>query len=442
MPNSTFVEPNAEELARLKRWRLSTFWVMLVGYIGYYLVRGNLSVALPLLSQAYGYTNVELGAILSISEVSYAIGKFTTGPLADRIGGKKVFMLGFVGAILFNFIFPLYASVMYFTVIWCFVRYFLSMGWGGIIKIIGAWYEPEKHGTAMGLISINFQFGGAFTAMFSSFLITLALGWQSLFYIPAAVCTVIAIISYFASKESPQDVVPNVRFGKNAGLRKAAADFSAQNGQRRSTKEIVVGLLKVPLFRQVLVFSFFTHILRSFFMFWIPKFMVDLGMANVAAGMTSAVFPLVGCLGTVGLGWYTDKYAADGDRSSAIWKMLVGLVVTLTIIAFLVPYNLEYQTGIIVMLGLSGFFLYGPYSMSAGCLTLDIAGSEGAGTCTGFIDGIGYIGGALAAWGAGLIADAFGWQEVFFTLAGTAVCTTVWSYYMSSYAKAKKRAAI
>ncbi|MCM0604530.1 MAG: hypothetical protein KA715_00400 [Xanthomonadaceae bacterium] len=54
---------------------------------------------------------------------------------------------------------------------------------------------------------------------------------------------------------------------------------------------------------------------------------------------------------------------------------------------------------------LGGFFLYSPYSMSAGCLSLDIAGTKGAGNCTGIIDGVGYFGGAFAAWGAGVMSD-------------------------------------
>src|SRR5580698_2654127 len=105
---TTLLEPTPEQLIRLKKWRVSTFWVMLIGYIGYYLVRGNLPVALPLLSQAFGYTNTQLGYILTFSELFYALGKFTTGPLADQVGGKKIFMLGMVGAIALNFIFPLY----------------------------------------------------------------------------------------------------------------------------------------------------------------------------------------------------------------------------------------------------------------------------------------------------------------------------------------------
>ena len=432
------LEPSSSQLETLKRWRLSTFWVMLIGYIGYYLIRGNLPVAMPLLSKEFGYTNSQLGKILTFSELAYALGKFTTGPIADSLGGKKIFMIGMVGGILFNFLFPFHPSILYFTVVWCLVRYFLSMGWGGIIKTIGEWYEPEKNGTMMGLISVNFQFGGVLASLLGGFLISLGIGWAGLFYWPAILVSVIAIISQFASKATPQDVIPGIRFGKNAGTKKSIIGLQA--GQTHSVFLIADKLFRVPLFRQVVVFSFFIHILRSFFMFWIPKFMVDLGMGAVNAAFSSAVFPLVGCLGTIGLGWYTDRYAQDGNRSAAMWKMLLGSVFSLIILAFLIPYGLEYQTMILVLLGLSGFFVYGPYSMGAGCMSLDIAGPEGAGTCTGILDGVGYIGGAVAAFGTGALSDHFGWKEVFLSLSGFALITVLWVMYMSWYAKRAIRA--
>ena len=68
--------PNAQELKVLKRWQLSTFWVCLIGYVGYYLCRKNLSAAIPLISSEFGYTNSELGLIALYGEISYAIGKF------------------------------------------------------------------------------------------------------------------------------------------------------------------------------------------------------------------------------------------------------------------------------------------------------------------------------------------------------------------------------
>jgi sugar phosphate permease len=235
------------------------------------------------------------------------------------------------------------------------------------------------------------------------------------------------VISYFASKNSPQQVLPGVRFGRTA------AAHSALEPHKPAALAIVRRLLALTAFQNVLVFAFFTTVLRSFFMFWIPKFMVDMGMGEVGAALTSAVFPFVGCLGTIALGWYTDRHAVAGDRAAAMWKMLLGLVLAMIAIALLIPLPSEHHAAIVVLLGLAGLFLYGPYSMSAGCLTLDIAGAEAAGTGAGLVDGFGYLGGALAAWGAGRISDQWGWAQVFWSLAALSLVTVAWAYYMSYY---------
>ncbi|MBS1961140.1 MAG: MFS transporter [Bdellovibrionales bacterium] len=424
-------EPSAVERTRLERWRTSTFWVMLIGYIGYYLCRGNLSAALPLLSQKFGYTNTELGVILTFSEFAYAVGKFTTGPVADQIGGKKVFLVGMVGAIVFNLLFPMFSTILLFTIVWSFCRYFLSMGWGGIIKVIGEWYEPERIGTVMGLISINFQFGSVAASMLCAALIWAGASWQGLFYWPAAIVGAVAIWSYFGAKERPGSVVAGVRFGKNAGTKASMADFDRADGERVKTMKIIRTLFGIPLFRQVLVFSFFAHLLRSVFMFWTPKLLVDIGMGNANAVLTSAIFPLLGCIGTIFIGWYSDNHAKDGDRTLLMCLMLVGLAISLFVISALIPYRLEYQTAILFFLGVGGFCLYGPYSMSAGALSLDIAGPKGAGTCTGMVDGVGYLGGSVAAWGAGYMSDHLGWAQVFVVLGVISIFTVGWTYYMS-----------
>lgn len=87
-----------EILKKLKFWRVSTFWVMLLGYVGYYMVRQNLSAAFPLMETALGYTNTQLGIIAATSEIAYAIGKFINGPLGDKIGGKRIFFTGHGGS--------------------------------------------------------------------------------------------------------------------------------------------------------------------------------------------------------------------------------------------------------------------------------------------------------------------------------------------------------
>lgn len=436
MTSPAAVLPTADQLRKLKNWRLSTFFVCLFGYVGYYLCRKNLPAAFPLLSEEFGYSNSQLGLIAAYSEIAYAIGKFINGPLGDRIGGKKIFLIGMLGAIFFNILFAQMQHILLFIIVWCCCRYFLSMGWGGLAKMIGAWYEPSKNGTVMGLISVNFQFGGVVATLLAGGLVAAGASWKEVFLVPAAVLFLIMIWSYFASKESPQDVVPGVIFGGNdTSEKKVIASYGREvtdeDVHQEHPSKIIKTLLKLPIFRQILLFSFLTTLLRSIFFFWTPKFLADIGMGTSNAILKSAIFPLLGVVGTVLLGWYTDKYAKNGDRGSMMWKMLVGLVASIFAIAFLVPQAGENQNMIVALLGAAGFFLLGPYSMSSGCLTLDIAGSKGAGSCTGIIDGVGYIGGAIASFGAGYLSDKLGWMGVFNVIGVFAIISTFSAYMIS-----------
>ena len=381
---------SSEENTRLLLWRTSTFWVMLVGYVGYYICRGNLAAAFPLLTQEFGYSNTQLGLIASLSEMAYAAGKFINGPLADKIGGRKIFLVGMAGAIFFNIIFAISASLTAFIIVWCFCRYFLSMGWGGLTKTISNWYPRERNGTVMGLISVNFQFGGVAATLFAGFLVAMGVSWQGVFIYPAMVLALILLWSYFASRSSPSDVVPGARPIEGETSKEQIADYGDEEQPPVST--IMKTLLCLPIYRQLLVFSFLTTLLRSVFLFWTPKFLFDIGLGASSAILRSAIFPLLGVAGTVFIGWYTDHYARNGDRARMMWIMLSVLVFCMIAIAVLSNASEPNFNMILFFLGASGFFLLGPYSMSSGCLTLDIAGAKGAGSCTGIIDGMGYIG--------------------------------------------------
>lgn len=419
------------EQARLSRWRVSTFWVMLLGYIGYYLCRGNLMAAFPQLSVAFGYSNTDLGLIAGWSTLAYAIGKFINGPLADTFGGRRIFLVGMTGAIVANVVFAFSSGLTVFIVVWCGCRFFLSMGWGGIAKTIGAWYPPHRYGTIMGLLSINFQFGVVAAALFAGFLISQGVGWQGLFLYPAAVLTVIWVWSYFASREAPDEVIEGAQYQvEQSEPYHQIAQFS-EPGEKPGVKQILKTLFGLSIFRHLLIFSLVTTMLRSVFITWITKFLVDIGMGNVDAQIRTAVIAGLGVLGTVLLGWYTDKYAKDGDRARAMWIMLSGLGFCLLAVAFLTNVGEQAHIPIVILLALSSFCLLGPYSMSSGCITLDITGSEGAGSCTGMIDGVGYIGAALATAGAGMVSDSMGWGYVFEILAMLAFIATGSAYLMS-----------
>ena len=428
--NNSLRIPTPSELLVLKKWRRSTFWVCLIGYVGYYLCRKNLSAAFPLMSEEFNFSNSQLGLIALYSEIAYAIGKFINGPLGDKVGGKRIFLTGMFGAIIMNLIFATGNNLYFFIVVWCICRFFLSMGWGGLAKMIGHWYPPERNGTIMGLISINFQFGGVIATLFAGWLVAIGVGWRGVFIWPPVVLSLIFIWSYFASKDSPRDVFTDTNFGHGDKDAIVSKNMRIDHSNKHPIT-IIKNLLSLPVYRQLLVFSFITTFLRSIFFFWTPKLLVDIGMGPVNAILKSALFPFLGALGTVLLGIYTDKYAKDGDRAKAMWIMLLGLVVSLFCVTFLIDGNKANNEFIVIFIGLCGFFLLGPYSMSSGALTLDIAGPNAAGSSTGMIDGLGYIGGAIAVWSAGKLSDVMGWREVFMFLTVASVFATFSAFMMS-----------
>ena len=108
---------------------------------------------------------------------------------------------------------------------------------------------------------------------------------------PALVLSGIWIWSFLASKDSPQDVVPGTRFGQGEG--ENSAIFEREYAETEvSIPDVIRTLFQIELFRLLLVYSFFTTLLRSIFIFWMPKFFVDLGLGASTAILKSAPLPI------------------------------------------------------------------------------------------------------------------------------------------------------
>ena len=59
-----------------------TFLALVLGYMGYYLCRQNLSAAQPLMERAGLLSKADYGALTSFGTLLYAIGKVASGPEA------------------------------------------------------------------------------------------------------------------------------------------------------------------------------------------------------------------------------------------------------------------------------------------------------------------------------------------------------------------------
>lgn len=84
--------------------RRAYLWLgtLVAGYIGVYLCRKNLAVAIPLIAGDLNVTRAEVGAVAGWSTLGYAVGKFLFGPVIDRVGGRPCFLISLLGVAAFG----------------------------------------------------------------------------------------------------------------------------------------------------------------------------------------------------------------------------------------------------------------------------------------------------------------------------------------------------
>jgi OPA family glycerol-3-phosphate transporter-like MFS transporter len=118
-----------------------------------------------------------------------------------------------------------------------------------------------------------------------------------------------------------------------------------------------------------------------------------------------------------------------GDRLGVSGRSIVlfiGMVMTAAGLGCMAVLKPGTQGGLpLILIGLVGLGLLGPYSYLAGALALDFGGEQGGATSSGFIDGVGYAGGILAGDSVARLSVHFGWSGVFVTLAGVSAASAL-----------------
>ncbi|HLK56743.1 MAG TPA: MFS transporter [Chthonomonadaceae bacterium] len=402
----------------LSRWQMLTIALMLVGYAGYYLCRVHLSVATPQLLEAFkaqGLTKTKIGDIVSLGTIFYAAGKFLNGSFADFLGGKKMFLIGMGGAVLCTLFFGASSTIPLFTLAWALNRGVQSGGWAGLVKVSSRWFSYSLYGTVMGVISLSYLFGDFLSRLFLGQLIKWHMDWRGVFFTAAGVLAVIFVFNLLLLKEAPHEVGepdppsnPDNVYGE-----------AGHEAQQAGILSLLLPLLSSPTFWIVCALSFGFTMVRETFNTWIPTYLHEaVGMAKGDAAQASSLFPLFGGFSVLLAGFLSDRLGRQG-RALII---LVGLLLTIPAL-FMLAYVKFHGSPIlpIILFGAIAFVMLGPYSFLAGAIGMDFGGKKGSATASGWIDGIGYIGGILAGTYIGSIADKQGWESAFMTLAYVAI---------------------
>ena len=409
-------------------WHASSAALLALGYSGYYFCRSDLSVVLPDLIHdmaRHGMTTssaqIRLGFIASVGTVAYALGKFVSGALADLGTGRRNFLGGMAGSIVFTIIFAMSGGFPIFTLAWIGNRLFQSQGWAGLVKVSSRWFSYSTYGTVMAFVSLSFLFGDAICRWMMSQLMAHGVGWRGVFFFAAGALTVLMLTNLVLLRERPEErelPAPEVN-PRNV----YADEEEAGEGKRARVGTILGPLLTSFPFWMVCVLAFGTTMLRETFNLWTPTYFVQFaGLAPSVAASRSALFPLCGGISVLLMGFLSDKLGPNG-RNILIVTGMTGCTACLIVMGRVPDHGGAWAPTVLV--ALVGFMLLGPYSYLAGAMSLDFGGERGSATAAGIIDGFGYLAGWLSGVTVARVAVAFGWRSAFLSLAVVSMLTAL-----------------
>ena len=401
---------NATARTGLRTW----FWLgtLVLAYIGIYLCRKNLAVAVPILQRDWALSKEAIGLVGSVSTVAYAVGKVVLGPIIDRLGGRRALLGSMILVAVFGALGAFSPSLAALTFFYSANRFAGSAGWGAMVKIVPEWFPRPKWPLALGILSLSFVFGGALAVALAG-LIAKVSGdnWRMVLGLPSVVLLGMAMLTWLALVRS--------------GGMTAAAPASASDGGSFHWRQIPE-LFRLRQLHVICALSFTLTFLRETFNFWTVDYLTTEGGAELstgAAALLSTPFDIFGSLGILALGWIYGRLTESARR-----RLLFGLLSALSMLLLWLPEAAQYGLwAVAAVIGLVGFLVYGPYSLLAGVLSVEVRGRGYAATVAGLVDGAGYFAGVLSGSFFGYLLSQGGYRLGFqvmamLTLASAVLC--------------------
>lgn len=412
------VTKSEEEVSKIySHWRLRMFYSCFIGYVVFYLCKKNIAVALPGLSHDFGYTNTELGLLGSSLYLTYGIGKFVNGVLADGSDVRKFLPTALIMSAIANLLFLISALVVapghvffgmpssvillwLFAFFWGANGWFQSAGFPAVAKTLTYWYSNSERGTKWSLWSCSHQVGTFLSVIVSGFLVQ-HYGWKMAFLVPSSLAIMVALWLINRLRDRPQSLgLPCVERFRNEPVKEA----NVEEDNRTYGQVFKENILCNKTIWLLAIAYIFVYVIRFGCEDWMVKYLTESKQNSLdLAAMKLSTLPLFGIVGTICAGLISDKIF-KGKRAPVNLIYLIGVTICLILLKYNTISNLDF-----VLIAFIGAFTYGPQMMIGGLCAVESSSKKVASAATGFTGSFGYLGAVLSATGTGFVVDKFGW---------------------------------
>ena len=355
----------------------------LAAYGSAYLIRLNLSAALPALSKSLSLTPAQSGLLQTVFAVTYAAGQMVNGAVADRVSARKYISAGLALSALFNLLFSFAASYWQTVALWCLNGAAQSMLWTPIVRQISAWFEGEQRRKVSFAISLTLVVGHLGAWAVTGWLTDLA-GWRLAFRVPALFAACVAVAVLFINR-----------------------DRAMQTGRdEKGTVAPLRALLKTGL-AAMLLCCVCNGFVRDSVVTWAPTI-----IRSRSAGLSpAAVTLLIPALNIVGV-LFGKLYLTR--RKGRIRESIGGMtLVACAVAAALCAAGLRSIMLCAVLLGILCAALYGLHPLFTSLFPMEYDKMGRVALVAGAVDCCIYLGSAMAGALTGGLTQRYGWVVVF-----------------------------
>ena len=444
-----FAEPPAAEpiqdkekvASMYKHWRWRIFYSSFIAYVVFHLCRKNIAVALPAMGKALSLSNTQLGILGSTLYVTYGIGKFVNGVIADKSNVRTFLPTALILSAICNFCFVLSAifvtpgHISFFglpsatillwllSFFWGANGWFQSCGFPPVAKSLSYWFSNSERGTKWSIWSTSHQIG-VFASVALSGLVIDRFGWMAAFYVPAVICLITGVWLFNRLRDKPQSLgLPDIEKYNNEPVKEAEKDEQADVSYVQIFKKHI---LCNPIIWMLAIAYTFVYIIRFGTEDWLVKYLVEVKNNTLPiASAKLSTLALVGSAGAIMAGVISDKLC-KGNRTPVNIAFLCLLILSLFLFATNPTGKPLFEVLDYVYAAMIGVFTAGPQMLIGGLCAVESSSKRVASASIGFTGIFGYVGAALSASGTGFFVDKFGWNgAISFWMIATVICVVI-----------------
>lgn len=385
--------------------RLMVYVSIYISYVVYSIGRRGFLYALPWIVKDIGLSMPEIGFAIGAMSLFYGLGRIFHGAIADKYNAARpMISTGLALAGIINIIFG-YASSYFTIAIMCGASGFAqSMGFPPCSRVLSNWFTLEERGKYWSIWSTSYALGEAITPWIIEYATRGDGGWRSGLFLIANICFAIALYAFFATKDSPQD-------SGYAPINKRSKDKISDKGY--SIKRVFTFVFSDRKILYLSVACFLVQFIRSALGDWMMIYVSSLKNNTTDAVVCVSLFGLGGILGMPIWGYLSDiSFNKFNSRIPVVIFSLLILILDLVMWDKLIDSSSFVYA---ILSFIAGCAIFGPQMLNE-IIAIDILGSKVAGTSTGIIGMISYIGSALSGILVGLLISIFNWNIYFIFL--------------------------